>query len=124
MTTLGKIFGAVAGTALVGGVSYIAYADQKNAEAFKAEHDEDAQKMYEAAADRLSDRRVCEDCYWEAKSVLERVGHEYKHSISYENAKSTYNELMTACDDILHSRTAEVMRRHYERLVTETVVKC
>lgn len=118
-----KVFGALMGAALVG-VACLYDNDQKKAAAFKSEHDVDAQKMYESARALLSDRSVCKDCYWEAKALLERVGYEYKHSGSSEDARSTYIELMTACDDIIHSRRDEVMHSHYQRLVTETVVKC
>ena len=121
--TTSNIFGVLAGAALIGGICLYSN-DQQKADAFKAEHDADAQKMYESARELLSDRSVCKDCYWEAKALLEQVGYEYKHAVSYKDAKSTYNELMTACDDIVHSRRDEIMRRHYQRLVTETVVKC
>mgnify|MGYP007029246385 FL=1 len=123
MTTVCKFFGALAGAALVGGICLYSN-DQNNATTFKAEHDGDAQKMYEATRQLLSDRSVCKDCYWEAKALLEQVGYEYKHTVSWNAANSTYIELMTACDDIIHSRRDEIMHRHYQRLVTETVVKC
>ena len=122
MTTTTKLFGALAGAAIVG-VTCLYSNDQQKADAFKAEHDADAQKMYEETRKLLSDRSVCKDCYWEAKSILEIVGCEYKHSVSSDSVKSTYIELMDVCDDIIHSRRDEIMRRHYQRLAA-TTVKC
>ena len=120
MTTSTKLFGALAGAAIVG-VACLYDNDQKNAASFKAEYDDDAQKMYEKARELLSDRTVCKDCYWEAKSILELCGCEYKHAVSCDSVKSTYIQLMDVCDDIIHSRRDEIMRRHYQRLAATTV---